>query len=74
MQDYKYWGSSIQWTKWPKLEIYGFLPKKPVIGDTLTCEFASGETRKFQFIKIEHCRDPNDMFFASLKYLRTESK
>ena len=69
MSDYRGWGNSISWTDWPKLQVHGHLSSIPDIGDVLTCEFKSGNIGEFQFVKVDRCRDPQDMFFASVKYL-----
>lgn len=69
MQDHQCWGDSIQWSEWPKLKVHGHLYKRPVKGDILTCDFETGTRLEFQFVYVEHCSDPRDMFFANVKFL-----
>lgn len=74
MQDYQHWGNSIRWTDWPKMKVHGHLSRLPEVGDTLSCDFKSGETHQFKFTSIEYCNDPRDMFFASVKPIKTRAE
>ena len=61
------WGCRIEWVDYEKLSVCGWLQNKPKKGDWLLCEMKSGKTAVFRFIEIEHCRDPHDMFFATVE-------
>jgi predicted nucleic acid-binding protein len=45
------------------------LARKPEKGDYVTCQMKSGKVGVFQVVKVDHCRDPDDMFFADVKPL-----
>lgn len=70
MKEHQGWGNSIQWLDWPKMKVYGCLMSRPNIGDILVAEFTGGKVVEFQFISVERCRDPHDMFFADVKLLQ----
>jgi hypothetical protein len=53
--------------------VYGFKQRIPEVGDYLEGETAKGGYARFEFINVERCSDPPDMFFADvilIKYLK----
>jgi hypothetical protein len=57
------------------IRVHGHLFRIPEVGDTLTCDChnridkSRKITMKFEFIKVDRCNDPKDMFFAKVKNL-----
>lgn len=83
--DYKIhtgWGDHIEWmsTDWDKvnlgsdlLSVYGHMIRRPNIGQTLMGEFEKSFI-KFEFVDVEYCHDPDDMFFGKVKAISQEMK
>jgi hypothetical protein len=84
--DYKIcsgWGNSIAWsdatefeTNWNEnsvFRVHGWQSKIPKVGQTLLGEFNTTWT-KFEFVEVERCGDPRDMFFAKVKPVDQEMK
>jgi hypothetical protein len=67
------YGHSIQWTNWPDMCIHGWMNPRPLRGDVVICKFQSGKILEFQITSVEYCNDPNDMFFAYVKYFVEEN-
>ena len=74
------WGNAIVWSdtdqfnkEWeeeePKFKCYGFKRKIPSVGNTLKGEFASSWI-VFEFVEVERCDDPVDMFFGKVKPIK----
>lgn len=66
-REHKFWGDRIQWFNWDTRKIVGWLDRIPSIGDEIRFQMQSGKVAQFEVIEIERCRDPQDMFFATLK-------
>lgn len=76
------WGDHIEWMTmdWSKvnldsdlLSVYGHITPRPKVGQTLMGEFEKSFL-KFEFVKVEYCRDPDDMFFGDVKAIEQEMK
>jgi hypothetical protein len=50
-------------------KVYGFMHGHPKVGDILEADMESGKVGLFEFIKVDSCRDPGDMFFADVKFV-----
>lgn len=61
------WGDSIQWMNWEKRRLVGWTTPLPVKGDMLQSKMESGKVAQFEFVKVEPCIDPSDMWFATVK-------
>ena len=55
------------------LDTYGFMLEKPAVGDLLKVEFAKSWVT-FEFIEVNPCTDPEDMFFAKVRAITREMK
>jgi hypothetical protein len=53
--------------------VYGHIEPRPKVGQTLVGEFQKSFI-KFEFVSIEYCSDPPDMFFADVKAIEQEMK
>ena len=71
------WGNHINWrdlnqfsefTKDTIFHVYGHMPTRPQKGQTLMDEFKKS-FMLFEFVNVEYCRDPSDMFFADVKMI-----
>jgi len=64
------YGDSVQWQDYERGMVYGFVPwdllganlRRPLEGDLLEANMASGRVGVFRFTSTEWCSDPNDMF------------
>lgn len=61
------WGNAINWQAWDRRGVVGWKRHRPQVGDILLSPMESGRTGKFEFIKVDYCADPPDMFFATVK-------
>lgn len=61
------WGSKISWVDYDRGKVSGHKRNRPNEGDFLECEMQSGRTGVFRFTDVEHCSDPNDMFFGTVE-------
>lgn len=66
MWDHKGWGNNISWFDWDKRMIVGHLITIPKVGDELRANLQSGKVGRFLITVVEPCRDPRDMFFATV--------
>jgi hypothetical protein len=73
MWKHKSWGDSIIWDE-PNTRIMGWLENKPDRGDKILSKMKSGKIGIFRITNVEHCRDPNDMFFADVMFDGYEEK
>lgn len=64
------WGDSIMFYDWEKRRLVGHLGKRPKIGDEIRSKMESGKIGRFLVSEVEYCRDPNDMFFCTVKDLK----
>lgn len=48
------------------VKVYGHISPRPRVGQTLVGEFQRSFI-KFEFVDVEYCSDPPDMFFAEVK-------
>lgn len=48
--------------------VWGHWPDRPRLGDRVIKLFASGP-KVLEFVDIEYCDNPNDMFFGTVKFL-----
>jgi len=67
MDEHNSWGNNIEFFDYETRRIMGHLTPLPKIGDKLIAKMISGRKFKFEFIKVEPCIDPSDMFFATVK-------
>jgi len=68
-QEHTGWGDRISWSDWDTGRVNGHLHRIPRVGDKLRQLCESGKIAEFEFIKIERCDDPTDIFFATVKPL-----
>lgn len=73
------WGDMItlfgEWKQGSSTQrVYGFKSRIPRVEDLLRLPMASGKVLLTEFIKIEKCEDPKDMFFADIKVLGYEGE
>lgn len=71
------WGNSIQWQNVEKRRIVGWQDQIPRKGDVILAAMQSGKVGRFLVTKVDPCRDPADMFFATVKddgYLDAEPR
>jgi len=61
------WGNRIAWTNWNSRQVHGWVLPRPREGDLLHWDMESGRTAVFRFTEVEHCRDPQDMFFGTVE-------
>ena len=71
-----YGGNSIKYSNSPKkyssgsiLHVVGWKANRPKKGDLLRTTGSSGNVAIGEFIKVELCSDPNDMFFGDVKVI-----
>jgi len=55
------------------VRVYGHYTPRPKIGQTLVGEFQKSFI-EFEFVDVEYCADPPDMFFANVKAIGQELK
>lgn len=61
------WGNSIVFNDYENRTVYGFKSITPEPGDFLEMRLTDGTVQKFRFIEVTPCRDPMDMFFATVE-------
>lgn len=76
------WGNRIEWT-YPNqfkdvenqktFRCHGWKTPRPNVGDTLLAEFESSWIT-FEFVSVDYCDDPADMFFATVRPIKQELK
>jgi hypothetical protein len=62
----QFWGNSVQWTNYQAMRVHGWCEPRPTRGDILKAPMKSGRVGIFIFKDVEYCRDPQDMFFATV--------
>jgi len=76
------WGNHIEWINsdfsnidfnTDLIEVYGHMPNKPKVGDTLMGEFQRSFI-KFEFVEVSYPGNPPDMFFGKVKTIDQEMK
>lgn len=77
------WGDRIEWLNPERFSepfdekthfhVAGWKAVKPSVGDGLVGEFEKSRIW-FRFVKIRHCGDPPDMFFAEVVPVKQELK
>lgn len=77
------WGTAIQFmhheefkgsiTEASRFTIYGFQSRLPQVGDILEAELKKS-WMWFEFVSVDLCGDPTDMFFAKVKPIKQEFK
>jgi hypothetical protein len=76
------WGNTISWTipdqflnpkERETFDCHGWQYRRPEIGDHLLAEFVKS-WMTFEFVEVEYCRDPTDMFFAKVRPIKMELK
>lgn len=60
------WGDSINWSDYPKRQMVGWLQRRPEKGDEIRMEMKSGKIARYVVLEVEHCSNPDDMWFASV--------
>lgn len=73
------WGDAIHWFKGldgkaSTTRVYGWQSQTPRVGDRLHANMTSGRIGVYAFTKVEHQRDPPDMFFADVKFIGYEDQ
>ena len=74
------WGDAINWSSTEQFNKYPLVSKSifnchgwksimPKVGQTLKAEFTKS-WMIFEFVEVNQCKDPLDMFFAKVKPLR----
>lgn len=76
-------GNRISWSNLNEFEsggleerifsVNGHVPNLPRVGDTLMGEFVKSFI-KFEFVEVDPCLDPPDMFFGKVKAVEQEMK
>ena len=76
------WGNHVEWSNkdfshvnlnTDTVGVYGHMPIKPKVGDTLIGEFEKSFI-KFEFVSVKYPGDPQDMFFGEVKAIEQEMK
>lgn len=76
------WGDRIEWSTADQFigmehkttfRCHGWKHRRPRAGDTLKAEFHNSWIT-FEFTDVEYCRDPSDMFFATVKPIKQDMK
>lgn len=74
------WGDSIQWSgteqfaqKQDLFHCHGHKAVHPKVGDRLKAEFKRSWIL-FEFVEVNGCSDPQDMFFAKVRLLKQTMK
>ena len=66
---YRIGGSTICWCGDIKDYIYGFMDLMPKKGDWVLSSMLSGKIGAYRIVNVEPCRDPQDMFFATVEFI-----
>lgn len=61
------WGNNVEWTDIASRHVVGWTEPLPQVGDVLKSPMASGKVGLFVFVKVDPCRDPDDMFFGQVE-------
>jgi hypothetical protein len=76
------WGNHIDWNvdDWSRVDfdkdllgVYGHISPRPRKGQTLLGEFVRSFIL-FEFVSVEYCSDPPDMFFGRVKAIKQTMK
>jgi len=77
------WGDHIEWVnpdefatksmETDTFRVYGHMPTIPKAGETLLAEMKLSFV-KFEFVEVERCTDPPDMFFGTVKAVEQKLK
>lgn len=76
------WGNRIEWSDLTQFadmhsretfRCHGWKSPRPNAGDTLLAEFESSWIT-FEFVSVDYCKDPADMFFATVRPVKQEFK
>lgn len=62
-----FWGNNVVWNSVANRRVHGWCEPRPVRGDILKSPMKSGRVGLFVFTDVEYCRDPHDMFFATVE-------
>jgi len=72
------WGNKISFCEFEAgkavQRVHGFKHRIPKVGDVLQTPMNSGKPGYWMFTEIEPCRDPRDMFFATIQALGYEDE
>lgn len=85
--DYEFgggWGDAIDWTDPSQFDVTPLSPDAryrcvgwkrciPKVGQTASAEFMKSRL-VFEFVEVEPCGDPRDMFFATVKPIHQEMR
>lgn len=69
------WGNAISWDNPLVNEVgkiqnfHGWKQRRPEVNDFIEIPMKSGKNFLFKVVECEHCKDPNDMFFAKGEFL-----
>lgn len=64
------WGDRIEWsTPLGPNQVNGWKTPLPQVGDSLEAPMQSGKTGVYRFDDVRPCRDPRDMFFATVSFV-----
>lgn len=63
------WEIRIEWFDYADLRVSGHIsiPRHVQVGDLLEAPMKSGRIGVFRFVKVDYCRDPDDMFFGTVE-------
>ena len=60
------WGDAISFLDCARQRLTGHLTPLPREGDEVRFQMQTGKIGRFKIVKMEPCRDPADMFFATV--------
>lgn len=66
MKNHTIRGNNIDWLDFNKRTIMGHITPRPNKGDELRCKMSDGKTMRFEIVEVKHCKNSNDMFFATV--------
>jgi hypothetical protein len=67
----KHWGDSITWAEREsdtenERRVMGWTSPRPQVGDVCAVAMESGQWGEWVFTEVDYCRDPSDMFYATI--------
>jgi len=74
MWDHTTWGDRLAWSDVESRRLVGWMYSKPHVGDEIQARMHSGKVGRFIVTGVEYCRDPRDMFFATVEDIGYEGE
>ena len=71
--DHKNFEDSKLWNENTLFRVLGHLPNIPKVGESLLGDFTKSFV-KFEFVSVDRCDNPRDMFFAKVKMVKQIAK